>query len=559
MPKITRYGKALALLPDTMAWSQGLDITALGSFLTEADGLPRVFLGSGGSLSAAHYAAALSVESGRMAVAMTPYQYIFSPWSKMSAKVVILSAGGRNVDAINAYKTAAGNEAQQTGALIFTPESRLESLMQADGNPNVFVNNLLNSDGFLATNSLLAFYIILTRAYRHQTICISDWSFIKDAEEDFRKFITLTYTLPTDSWDSHNAALYEARETDRFYVLYSPDTLPIAYDLESRFSEGSIGCVQISDYRNFAHGRFNWFHQRKGQTGIIALVSPEGEAIAADILAEIPTDIPVMKLQTASRGAEGTVELLLKSMYLAGWLGRRWGLDIGAPEVAKFGKVIHSKDFINPSPQEVPPAPQHGEELQAATIGAEILALPIPNLAPIRRNIVRGQSLRRAPLRDYLGKLADCGVEHIIEFSSAVPADGFAGLCSLAGMHYHHIPVDSGAVTDEHLLEMLPQLFRLLGTANCYVCCTEGLYQTDIGLAIYYMFCNPHFVPQLIGHIKKGELRCNDIMRRLNGLYKALTPANAERLGISRFSEAEYRRRRKHLLNSNRPSPEKTS
>lgn len=41
------------------------------------------------------------------------------------------------------------------------------------------------------------------------------------------------------------------------------------------------------------------------------------------------------------------MELLLKSMYLCKYLGTRWGLDIGAPDVAEFGRIIHSMDFLD--------------------------------------------------------------------------------------------------------------------------------------------------------------------------------------------------------------------
>lgn len=343
----SRYDKALSRLPDTLEWSAGQDISSAKDFLLKNDGLPRVFLGSGGSLSAANLAAQLSVERGIVGVAMTPYQYIFSAWSKLPSKVVIISAGGRNVDAINAYKTARDCTDQQVAVMLMSAPSTLEKMMEEDGEPSRFVFKLHNGDGFLATNSLVAFYSLLFRIYRDDSVIVDDWSFAIDIEAKLKDFIGKTYTLPTDSWNEHDAALYEARETDRFYVLYAPDSMPVAIDLESRFSEGSVGCLQISDYRNFAHGRFNWFHQRKGQTAIIALVTPESKDVAENILTELPSDIPLMRLTTDAFGSYGTMDLLLKGMYLSKYLGLRWGLDIGAPKVADFGRIIHKKDFLN--------------------------------------------------------------------------------------------------------------------------------------------------------------------------------------------------------------------
>ncbi len=345
--KITRYEKVLSLLPDTLLWSRNVDISAARDFLLESDKLPRIFLGSGGSLSAAQLAMQLSVEKGIVAAAMTPYQYVCSAWSKLPAKVVIISAGGRNIDAINAFKTAQTNPQQKVGVIMTTVATPLESLMKEAGEEAGFIYSLKHRDGFLATNSLLAFYSLLLRIYRGDKVEITDWSFTETIGKELKEFIDRTYTLDTEGWDPHNAALYEARETDRFYVLYSPDTMPIAVDLESRFSEGSIGCVQISDYRNFAHGRFNWFHQRKGQTAIIAIVSKESAKVANDILKELPTEIPLMRLATDLTGSNAIIDLLIKGMHLARYLGLRWGLDIGAPEVAGFGRIIHRIDFID--------------------------------------------------------------------------------------------------------------------------------------------------------------------------------------------------------------------
>ena len=346
MPKPTRYDKILSRLPDTLEWSNRQDIADAMEYLLANDGLPRIFLGSGGSLSAAQLAMQLSVERGIVAAAMTPYQYLYSAWSILPAKVIIFSARGHNIDVMNAYATAHSNPDQRIGAMLMKADSRLEKRMTEDGESNVFAYGLRNADGFLSTNSLLAFYTLLFRIYRGSSLKIRDWSFTETIAERVKEFIGMTYSIPTDGWNKHDAALYDARETDRYYVLYSPDAMPVAMDLESRFSEGSVGCLQISDYRNFAHGRFNWFHQRKGQTAVIALTTPTSERIAEAILAEFPRYIPVMRLSTDIPGSNAILELLLKGMYLTKHLGMRWGLDIGAPEVADFGKTIYKMNFM---------------------------------------------------------------------------------------------------------------------------------------------------------------------------------------------------------------------
>ena len=544
-----RYDKVLLKLPDTLEWCRTQNVKAVKSFLLKNDGLPRIFLGSGGSLSAAHLAIHLSVEQGIVAVAMTPYQYIFSAWSKLPAKVFLFSASGRNIDAINAYKVAHKNCSQQFGVLLMCTPSLLENKIEEDGETNAFVYKLHNGDGFLATNSLVAFYSLLFKIYRDTNVEVSDWSFVGTLESNLKEFIGETYTLSTEEWNEHDAALYEARETDRFYVLYSPDTMPIAIDLESRFSEGSVGCIQISDYRNFAHGRFNWFHQRKGQTAIIALVTPDSAKMITNILSELPKDIPVMKLSTDKIGSDGIMELLLKGMHLSKYLGLRWGLDIGAPNVAEFGKTIHRMDFMTSDEES---DDENDDSDSNPSISDKILELPIANIARVNGNIVRGETLWASRNRRFLDKVKEAGVDVIIDFRTADFTDKFSEICKVKGIEYHHFPIDTAVQSDEGMLQYLPMLFELLDNHNCYISCQQGLHRTDMALSLYYMFHKPDMVPALIGHKKKSVFRCDDIMRRINSLYSFLTENESGKYGIKAFNEAEFRRRRKLLLETNR-------
>lgn len=102
------------------------------------------------------------------------------------------------------------------------------------------------------------------------------------------------------------------------------------------------------------------------------------------------------------------------------------------------------------------------------------------------------------------------------------------------------------------MLEYLPTLFDLLDNRNCYISCQQGLHRTDIALSLYFMFHCPDSVPNLIGHKKNGTLRCDDIMRRINSLYSMLVKLSADKSGIKVFDEAEFRRRRRLLLETNR-------
>lgn len=152
----------------------------------------------------------------------------------------------------------------------------------------------------------------------------------------------------------------------------------------------------------------------------------------------------------------------------------------------------------------------------------------------------------------YLDKVKEAGVDVIIDFRTADFTDRFSEICRSKGIEYHHFPIDKAVQSDGEMLEYLPALFSLLDDRNCYISCQQGLHRTDIALSLYFMFHRPDLVPDLIGHKKKGTLRCDDIMRRINSLHSFLAEHVADISGIDVLDEAEFRRCRKLLLDTNR-------
>lgn len=184
-----------------------------------------------------------------------------------------------------------------------------------------------------------------------------------------------------------------------------------------------------------------------------------------------------------------------------------------------------------------------------------ILELPIGNIAKVSDNIIRGETLWAARNRRYLHEVKERGIEVIIDFRTADFTERFSEVCMREALEYHHYPIDKANQSDEELWNVLPELFELLDKRNCYISCQQGLHRTDIALAIYFMFHRPEKAPELIGHRKNGHLRCDDIMRRINSLYRSLTLEHIEKTGLSDLTETEFQRRRKLLLNGNRVGP----
>src|SRR5206468_2651544 len=119
-------------------------------------------------------------------------------------------------------------------------------------------------DGFLATNSLLAFAVLL--------VCAYNCAFSSDEvlPRDFDSLLVENHA-DRDYIEDLRAHCNPLWKRETLVVLYGPSVATAALDLESKFSEAALGNVQLADFRNFAHGRHNWLAKRASKTAVLAL------------------------------------------------------------------------------------------------------------------------------------------------------------------------------------------------------------------------------------------------------------------------------------------------
>jgi hydroxymethylpyrimidine pyrophosphatase-like HAD family hydrolase/fructoselysine-6-P-deglycase FrlB-like protein len=321
------YSSELKKLSDTYQWALNEPIDLLESFIESSFDLPLLAIGSGGSLTAASMAALLHEKTGMISKSITPLDLLASNISLNKTSVLLLTAGGRNSDILASFKYAVTEEPRQLMTICLRKESPLANLAKGYR----YVKSLefdipSKKDGFLATNSLVALFVILCRAYRDAGLF--DFAFSHDI---FSGGIT----------NEEPINLTALRNRRVWFVLYGGWGFPAALDIESKFTEAALGNIHLADYRNFAHGRHNWLAQCPDDTGMIYLVTPEEEEIADETIKLIPNDIPLIRICTSRRGPIGTLELLIKVLYLTKIAGDARNIDPGRPNVPEFGRQIY--------------------------------------------------------------------------------------------------------------------------------------------------------------------------------------------------------------------------
>ena len=336
------YAGEMTRLAETFAWAMTADLRPLRQAVRIAGLSPLRAIGSGGSLTGAHALAGLHQHyAGRLAAVATPLDAADEPLDATVA-TWLLSAGGGNVDIVATAKTLILREPRQLCVLCGRDSSPLAELCRQ----HPFVDLLLypppaGKDGFLATNSLLGFSALLTRAYAAEFGSETDWQDTVDCLDPLLQNSTATL----GAWEAATEPLWTRSTT---LVLCGPSTRIGAVDLESKFTEAALGHLQLADYRNFAHGRHHWLAKRSETSAVLAFITAADRALAERTLDLIPADVPQARIAFDGGPSAAALASLLAALRLTGWAGISRGIDPGRPGVPEFGRKLYRLPLPRP-------------------------------------------------------------------------------------------------------------------------------------------------------------------------------------------------------------------
>lgn len=314
------FSKELSKLPETIAWANALDISPIQNFFSGAVGRTLITIGAGGSFTNAELARMLFEANGGLAISHTPQSFIQNSSYLRDSDVLIYTASGNNKDIIGVFNSAVRREARNVFVICGSSRSKIRKIVETASRARIFTMPLpTGRDGYLATNSLIAFAAVTSKGFGHEV-----------------SGLALPSTIELE------AQLSKSLQAPNFYIgLYGDWARPPAFDFESKFSEAGLAGVMAVDYRNFAHGRHNWLDKRGDSTTVIAFLTPESAALAEKTLALLPKSISIVRIATPHNGPLGALDLTLKVFQLTEIIGKRRGIDPGRPGVPQYGRKIY--------------------------------------------------------------------------------------------------------------------------------------------------------------------------------------------------------------------------
>lgn len=313
------YESELAHLPTTFDWARHRDASQLRDALDSAVGLPTWYVGSGGTMAVAQYAAWLhNYRTGRPALARTSLGYISDRVASRSA-VVIVSAGAKHPDTAAAVKAALERRVEH---VVVVTERKSDELVGVLTHPRVLVVSLDRPgpiDGFLATNSVMS--MATTFAVAHL-----------GAQ-------SLPNQLPSLTDEGHTRTVL--RLGDALIVLASSGVWGAAIDLETRLVETGLATVQTTDFRNFAHGRHLGLSRNQERTTVVAFSDRKSRSLATKTTAILPRDVPVLHVSSPLDEPIACLDLLGHSMQLVASVAAAANFDPARPAVPEFGRRLY--------------------------------------------------------------------------------------------------------------------------------------------------------------------------------------------------------------------------
>jgi len=328
-----QYNIELNELASTYKWAIQQDVSSIKRALEASVDLPVIAIGSGGSLSVAlETANAHTRRFSKLSRAITPLELPTIFPSDGNAAIWMFSAGGRNIDIQRAFRHSVINEPRQLSFLCFDRASPLSRIAKKhQWVENLVFDPIVSRDGFLATNSLLCFYVLIARAYLEL-----------DGSGEFLPNSLAEVLMRADSkLSSLKKSFAKLDKKETFVVLHGNSTQSAAIDFESRFTEAALGSVQIADFRNFAHGRHHWLAKQGNTSAVIAFYDSGETELAKQTLNLLPSDIPRLPIEIDGTGFTVAICSLIISMNIADWMGQAKNINPGGPGVPLFGRKLY--------------------------------------------------------------------------------------------------------------------------------------------------------------------------------------------------------------------------
>lgn len=357
------FSAKLDALGDTVDLLDSFDAAGLATALAEGRGRLAMAIGSGGSAIAAEFLARCRDTLGLgQTLVQTPMEIALGIDDLSSCDVWLFSAGADNADAVAAARAAIQRRCRSLRIVTRGPSGAAAAIVLKAGGEVYVVPVATERDGYLATHSLIASIgalLLASDAVAHDPVGQN----------------TLVKALSGRIAESRNPAsrsalaerLASMSGRDTVILVADPQLRTVATLLETSIWEACLSPVQLTDPRNFAHGRHTWLHHRADETIVIALIGTETRDVWGPLATVMPPSIRQLTVNLADCGRLANAFGVVDGLGLIEAMGHALGIDPSKPGYGNFGPTMYDDESLERLVVGMPPSVRHKRAAIART------------------------------------------------------------------------------------------------------------------------------------------------------------------------------------------------
>lgn len=349
-----RFSEKLDRLAETVALGVKCDAETLAKALKEGSARPTIAVGSGGSTIAADYfARCRQTLFCARTFSETPVQFVLGSASITGFDIWFFSASGDNADVLAGIEMALKRRALSIQLVTRNPEGLAAERVKAAGGHVHVVPVAEMKDGYLATHSLVAMTSALLMASELMNGRPSGEQLGLSYLDGVKERLS-----PSARFGVHERFRSLAHD-NTLIILADPQVKPISTLLETSLWETGICNVQTTDFRNFAHGRHAWIHQRAQSSMILALTGHDSRLLWQELKGSLPETLRSVELDFGRCGRLANALGLIDALVAIEGMGSAVGLDPGRPPIGLYAKDIYENPGLLSLSANLPPPVEH--------------------------------------------------------------------------------------------------------------------------------------------------------------------------------------------------------
>ena len=353
----SKFKEGIETIPSILEWVEKQDVSQMTRFFVQAPNVPMYLFASGGASSALHYAALLYESNKGMAKPLNPLMMAsISDEVLKNSKIFIFSTSGGGVDTRYALQRALAAKAKEeakdakpkkaktkkekekeeklkkekyNGLAVLSRDNDddnylIKTFIKQTGKENWFQYKWPGYKGFVSPVSGIAVMSLFYRAFTGKNDILSK------LKVDLNPSSCFSYSPRKEG------NIPPLKDIKTFITLYGGWSEPVAYNFENTMIEGGLANVQLSNYRNYGHGRFIYLSNHFEDCAFVLFVTPrEKEFIDYFIINAtfyeygmkevFPPNLPIIIVETEHDSPLATIDLVIKTKVLLGEIAQAHG------------------------------------------------------------------------------------------------------------------------------------------------------------------------------------------------------------------------------------------